>query len=45
MANLEQSLGVLSKFSQSLNESLGSSIRDLGTIASELVDAVEGMKK
>lgn len=45
VANLEQSLGVLSKFSQSLNESLGSSIRDLGTIASELVDAVEGMKK
>ena len=45
VANLEQSLGVLSKFSQSLNESLGSSIRDLGTIASELVDAVEGMKR
>jgi ABC-type transporter Mla subunit MlaD len=45
VSNLEQSLGVLSKFAQSLNESLGSSIRDLGTIASELVDAVEGMKK
>jgi predicted nucleic acid-binding Zn-ribbon protein len=45
VANLEQSLGILSKFAQSLNDSLGSSIRDLGTIASELVDAVEGMKK
>lgn len=43
--NLEQSLGVLHKFSQSLNDSLGSSIRDLGTIAAELVDAVEGIKK
>jgi ABC-type transporter Mla subunit MlaD len=43
--NLEQSLGVLQRFSQSLNDSLGSSIRDLGTIAAELVDAVEGIKK
>ena len=39
--NLEESLGTLSKFTQSLNDSLGSSIRDLGTIAAELHDAVE----
>ena len=39
--NLEESLGRLSAFTQSLNDSLGSSIRDLGTIAAELHDAVE----
>ena len=39
--NLEESLGTLSRFTQSLNDSLGSSIRDLGTIAAELHDAVE----
>lgn len=43
--NLEQSLGVLHSFSTKLNDSLGSSIRDLGTIASEIADAVEGMRK
>jgi len=41
--NLEESLGTLSRFSEALNDSLGSSIRDLGSIASELVDAVEGL--
>ncbi len=41
VTNLEQSLGMLSKFSNSLNDSLGNSLRDLGSIASELVEAVE----
>lgn len=43
--NLEQSLGLLENFTAGLNDSLGNSLRDLGTIAAELVDAVEGMKK
>ncbi len=41
--NLEESLGTLSSFSKALNESLGSSIRDLGAIASEVADAVEAL--
>ena len=43
--NLEQSIGMLEKFTTGLNDSLGNSLRDLGTIAAELVDAVEVMKK
>ena len=42
---LRMAVLLLENFTAGLNDSLGNSLRDLGTIAAELVDAVEGMKK